>query len=145
MKATRAIDASTPRQDALYVERLSRLLPTYSITAPVEDCVVLGYWLTGGANVSAEQFRRLRQMMSWLSATDLMNIVQTAGVRVDVVVPDVGPHAIRRLEGAPGSAETVRSFSLPGDQSDFRYCPVSFHIASYREAHRVSPAHELAT
>lgn len=114
MKATRAIDGSTPLQDALYVEKLSRLLPTYSITTPAEDAVVLGYWLTGGANVSAEQFRRLRQMMSWLSATDLKNVVQTAGVRVEAVVPDDSQRPTCGSSIAPEPFETAHSFSLPG-------------------------------
>ncbi|MBL4701264.1 MAG: hypothetical protein JKX85_08390, partial [Phycisphaeraceae bacterium] len=52
LKATRAIDTDSPLQDSLYVEKISRLLPTYSLSARTDDDVVLGYWLTGGANVS---------------------------------------------------------------------------------------------
>ena len=33
-KSTRAIDATTPLHDAIYVEEFSRLLPTYTITPP---------------------------------------------------------------------------------------------------------------
>ena len=50
-KATRNVDGESPLQDALYVERISRLLPTYSISSRTDDDVVLGYWLTGGAPV----------------------------------------------------------------------------------------------
>ena len=60
LKATRDIDQESPLQDALYVEKISRLLPTYSISSRIDDDVVLGYWLTGGANVSVKSFRRLR-------------------------------------------------------------------------------------
>jgi AAA+ superfamily predicted ATPase len=87
LKATRDIDAETPLQDALYVERISRLLPTYSISSRADDDVVLGYWLTGGASVSAKSFRRLRQTMSWLGAQHLKDVVQAAGFEVAEVMP----------------------------------------------------------
>jgi AAA+ superfamily predicted ATPase len=87
LKATRSIDGETPLQDALYVERISRLLPTYSISSRADDDVVLGYWLTGGASVSAKSFRRLRQTMSWLGAQHLKDVVQAAGFEVAEVMP----------------------------------------------------------
>ncbi len=87
LKATRSIDTETPLQDALYVERISRLLPTYSISLRADDDVVLGYWLTGGASVSAKSFRRLRQTMSWLGAQHLKDVVQAAGFEVAEVMP----------------------------------------------------------
>lgn len=87
LKATRSLDAETPLQDALYVERISRLLPTYSISSRADDDVVLGYWLTGGASVSATSFRRLRQTMSWLGAQHLKDVVQAAGFEVAEVMP----------------------------------------------------------
>lgn len=82
LKATREIDPETPLQDSLYVEKISRLLPTYSISSRTDDDVVLGYWLTGGASVSAKSFRRLRQTMSWLGAGHLKDVVQAAGFEV---------------------------------------------------------------
>ena len=68
-------------QDALYVEKISRLLPTYSISSRTDDDVVLGYWLTGGASVSAKSFRRLRQTMSWLGASHLKDVVKQQASR----------------------------------------------------------------
>lgn len=113
LKATRAVDSITPLQDAIYVEKLSRLLPTYSITMQTSDDVVLGYWLTGGANVSVNQFRRLRQMMSWLSASDLKDVVQTAGFTVDVVVPsDRKTEPVNESIVANGDVPSM--FALPG-------------------------------
>ena len=87
LKATRELDAQSPLQDALYVERISRLLPTHSISSRTDDDVVLGYWLTGGASVSAKSFRRLRQTMSWLGAGHLKEVVQAAGFEVAEVMP----------------------------------------------------------
>ncbi len=82
MKATRVLDPDTPLQDAIYVEKISRLLPTYSISSRTDDAVVLGYWLTGGANVSAHALRRLRQMVGWLGESDLKEITAAAGLEV---------------------------------------------------------------
>lgn len=87
-KATRSIDPESPLQDAIYVEKISRLLPTYSISSRTDDDVVLGYWLTGGAPVSAKSFRRLHQTLSWLGASHLKDVVQAAGFEVSEVVPE---------------------------------------------------------
>lgn len=80
LRETRRIDSISPLQDAIYVEKFSRLLPTYGITSRTDDDVVLGYWLTGGAYVSAKSFRRLRQMLSWMDRQALRDVVRTAGV-----------------------------------------------------------------
>ena len=82
LKATRDIDADSPLQDALYIEKITRLLPTYSISSRTGDDVVLGFWLTGGTNIPATSFRRLRQSMSWLGAGHLKDVVQAAGFEV---------------------------------------------------------------
>ena len=87
LKATRDIDSESALQDALYVEKITRLLPTYSISSRAGDDVVLGYWLTGGASISATSFRRLRQTMSWLGAGHLKDVVQAAGFQVAEVMP----------------------------------------------------------
>lgn len=87
LKATRDIDAESALQDALYVEKITRLLPTYTISARAGDDVVLGYWLTGGTNIPATSFRRLRQSMSWLGAGHLKDVVQAAGFEVAEIIP----------------------------------------------------------
>lgn len=87
LKETRQVDNVSPLQDALYVEKISRLLPTYSISSRTDDDVILGYWLTGGANLSVKSFRRLSQAMSWLGATNLKDVVLAAGFEVSEIVP----------------------------------------------------------
>ena len=82
LKATRDIDRVSALQDAIYAERISRLLPTYSISSRTDDDIILGYWLTGGASISAKSLRRLGQIMSWLGPTHLRGIVEAAGVSV---------------------------------------------------------------
>lgn len=101
LKATRSVDKNSPLQDALYVEKISRLLPTYSISSRTDDETVLGCWLTGGASVSANSFRRLRHMLSWMGAVQLKEVVEAAGFEVTEVVP-----AERTLPG-PVQAETM--------------------------------------
>src|SRR5690606_29175558 len=103
LKATRVIDPESPLQDALYVEKISRLLPTYSISSRADDDVVLGYWLTGGASISAKSFRRLRQTMSWLGARHLKDVVEAAGFSVGEVMP------AEPARGTPPPKEASRS------------------------------------
>jgi AAA+ superfamily predicted ATPase len=87
LKATRSIDEESPLQDALYVEKITRLLPTYSISSRTGDDVVLGYWLTGGTNIPASSFRRLHQSVSWLGVGHLKDVLQAAGIEVAEILP----------------------------------------------------------
>jgi cell division protease FtsH len=120
LKATRAIDSETPLQDAIYVEKISRLLPTYDITARAADDVVLGRWLTGGSSLSAASLRRLQQILTWLPPGEIEDIVRTAGIAVspaDQIVPEQGGNARQDDDSsAPHIAGAVprRAFELPG-------------------------------
>ena len=87
LKASRAIDEESPLQDSIYVEKATRLLPTYSISSSTEDAVVLGYWLSGGASIPVTSFRRLRQAVGWIDASQLKDVIQAAGFDVSEIVP----------------------------------------------------------
>ena len=80
LRISRSIEHGAGMQDALYVEKLSRLLPTYSLSTPATDDIVLGFWLTAGLNVSAKSFRRLSQSVSWIEPGRLKKIIQIAGL-----------------------------------------------------------------
>ena len=111
LKATRAIDADAALQDALYVEKITRLLPTYTISSRTDDDVVLGYWLTGGASIPATSFRRLRQTMSWIGANHLKDVVQAAGVEVAEIMPlecEPAP-PVEETEVVPDEKEGVKA------------------------------------
>jgi len=114
LKATRDVDAESPLQDALYVEKISRLLPTYSISSRTDDDVVLGYWLTGGASVSAKSFRRLSQTMSWLGSGHLRDVVQAAGFEVAEVIPSDYSQGLSSVPKNEGQFEGRKEG--PGDQ-----------------------------
>jgi hypothetical protein len=120
LSATRAIDKDTPLQDAIYVERISRLLPTYSISSRADDALVLGYWLTGGANVSARSFRRLRQMAGFLSVSDLKDVVAAARIEIAegtgaMSRPATQEKSAGRVRAKEGDGMAgARRFALPG-------------------------------
>lgn len=80
LRETRAIDSQSSLHDALYIEQLSRLLPTYSLSAPVSDDLVLGTYLTGGVQISVHATRRMRSILTWLSGAALTEVTEQAGL-----------------------------------------------------------------
>lgn len=103
LRATRAIDRQTPLADAIYVEKISRLLPTYGASGSADD-VVLGRWLTGGVNISVQSFQRLHQIVSWLPDETLTSVIETAGLEV---IPG-------GTQSSRGAAAGSTLFELPG-------------------------------
>jgi SpoVK/Ycf46/Vps4 family AAA+-type ATPase len=119
LKATRDIDPESPLQDALYVEKISRLLPTYSISFRTGDDVVLGYWLTGGTSIPASSFRRLRQNMSWIGAGHLRDVVQAAGCEVAEIIPlERKPEAPAEKTETVSTEEKVEAIKRDGSESN---------------------------
>jgi len=82
-RITREIDRESALHDAIFVEKISRLLPTYSLSARISDDIVFGTWLTGGVPVSVQSFRRLRSLMSWLGAPHLRDVLGKGGFQVN--------------------------------------------------------------
>jgi cell division protease FtsH len=125
LRETRAIDRHSSLHDALYLEKLSRLLPTYSSDTKVEDDLVLGSWLTGGLSMSVFPLRRIQKVLSWLSPENLKRVVESAGYEVNELVSsgEGGPGTVRvkhdlrveRPEGEESSAD--KRFQLPGRQA----------------------------
>lgn len=79
LRETRKVDAEVPLHDAIYVERYSRLLPTWTVSAGSSDEEILGRWLTGGVSIPATSLRRLSILLGWLSKQDVAELVQAAG------------------------------------------------------------------
>ena len=92
-KETRRITRDAPLHDALFVERISRLLPTWSLAPALSDDVVLGMWLTGGVRVSITSFRRLVSLVGHLAAPELKAVVEAAGLAMADATPGVGGDA----------------------------------------------------
>jgi cell division protease FtsH len=118
MKNTRAVDSLSPLHDSLYLEKLSRLLPTYRSGPGVPDDAVLGSWLSGGLNISVFPMRRIQKVLSWLDTDSLREVIEAAGLKVDELVTSseikrthISPNRVSPDNGEP-SVE-IR-FSLPG-------------------------------
>ncbi len=102
---TRLIEAKTNLNDAIYIEKYTLLLPTYSVTPPISDDVLLGTWLTGGIPVSVNTFRRLKSCMTWISTQALRDVISKAGMISNASQSD-------SIE----DGETKPKFVLPGRQ-----------------------------
>lgn len=82
LKASRDISEEASFHDAIYVERYSILLPTWTLTPKADDATVLGSWLTGGVNISAESFCRLASLTTRIPKEDLAEFIDAAGFDV---------------------------------------------------------------
>lgn len=102
LRTTRERDAQAALHDAIYVKRLSCLLPTSWSGEATSDAVVLGSWLTGGLAVSAVPVTGLQH--PWLSPGQLEEVVKTAGL-----TDGAASSAARRGRGAASGR-----FTLPG-------------------------------
>lgn len=87
IRETRKLDPETSLQNGLYVERLSRVLPTFEPDAVAGDDLVLGSWLTGGLRVSVSPMSKIQNLMSWLSPDNLADVVRAAGMTPVGIVP----------------------------------------------------------
>lgn len=121
LKGTRELDADCSLHDAIYVELLSRLLPTFTLSPAVPDAVVFGTWLTGGVPVSVESFRRLRTLMGWLGASSLQDVVISGGFKVSekVIGTKAKPKALAKEEATEvdevsDETEGPKQFKLAG-------------------------------
>ncbi len=115
LNATRQIDQDAPLHDAIYVEKYSRLFPTWSVSAGIPDDVLLGKWLTGGVEVSVTAFRRLHALMSWMEEDDLRDVVEQAGYLPARAGAPVNKSAARRSKVAKAGKRKENDTASPGD------------------------------
>lgn len=122
LRATRAADPTSPLHDALYAEPIGRLLPTFTLTPPVADEVVLGRWLTGGAPVPITSFHRLGRVLSWLGPSLLQEVIEAAGFAVAATTADPtagtgeavdAPHDHAAVD-EPAAGASSKPFELSG-------------------------------
>jgi adenylate kinase family enzyme len=124
LRETRRIESAAPLHDALYVERISRLLPTWSLSPAVPDDVVLGTWLSGGVQVSTGAFRRLASLVGFLTAAEVKDVVEAAGLPVSsssmvdsAVLAGGSSDGVSERNPATSTAAGApkrKSFALPG-------------------------------
>jgi AAA+ superfamily predicted ATPase len=113
LKESRRIVNDVPLHDAIYVERYSRLLPTWSVSEKIDDGDLLGRWLTGGVSVSASSFRRLSSLLGWLNKNDVAEVLNAAGFSV----PEQSGRLITRTKTASDNneADSRNQISLKDD------------------------------
>jgi cell division protease FtsH len=119
---TRRITRDAPLHDALYVERISRLLPTWSLAPALSDDVVLGMWLTGGVRVSTTSFRRLVSLVGRLTTPELKSVLEAAGFAVGDTLPGAGATLVnagaegdgKQPKADPTGSPSRQPFTLPG-------------------------------
>jgi len=82
LRETRKIAVNVSLHDAVYIEQISRLLPTYTISECLNDQTVLGTWLSAGVRVSTNSFRRLCKLLEWMDICEVEDIINEAGFSV---------------------------------------------------------------
>jgi hypothetical protein len=117
MRETRAIDRTTPFQDGIYVESISRILPTYMGQREADDAVVLGAWLTGGLRISVSPLKRIHSFLTWLPPEGLARVVETAGIAPEGLITVASGTEKRKTAIAAAKQDDTRDdgpFRLPG-------------------------------
>lgn len=95
-------------REAVYVERLSRVLPTLTVGEPVKIDRVIGAWITGGVEVSLAATRRIRSLAPWLTEAEV--------ARLQEIAPSTLPtetDSLADVQSTP-TVHSVTTFSLPG-------------------------------
>lgn len=118
IKETRSVEMEASFHDAIYMEKYSRLLPTWTLSQNVSDDIVLGSWITGGVHISVTSFRRFKSLTPWLEKSDLKDIIDYAGISVLHTSLDGKKESktsqINSSDGSQNYTNHERTFSLPG-------------------------------
>jgi Cdc6-like AAA superfamily ATPase len=104
---------------AIYLERLSRLLPCYTPAQKTDDAPIAGYWITGGVNVSLTSTRRMRALAPWLSKGQLDSLASALCVPRVEITPEADKEVVASDQKSPirdaGNGTLLATdFSLPG-------------------------------
>lgn len=113
---TRELGISESLENALFVEKLSLLLPMPNQNKNFDDKRVLGTWLTGGVNVSVDNKSRMKQLMGNISRDEFKEIIKAA--KLDDTNNENTKVSVA-TESPKEKSETSRykgkkTFSLPG-------------------------------
>ena len=127
LRDSRRVCPTQPFHDAIFVEALSRLLPTYSLTEFVPDDVLLGRWLSKGLDVSVNAGRKFRLATAWMPDTELARVLSMAGFpsstsdQRTLPSPSLEQKATEKSfgvgNGVTSKSESQSEFVLPGRDS----------------------------
>lgn len=118
MQQTRRVVEDASFHDAIYVERLSRLLPTWSVSEKVSDDHVLGRWLTGGVAVSASSFRRMTSLLGWMDKHDVRDVIESAGIEVPEDIGGIRSKRRKNVDSTSTTKEAKSSEKVPNTKND---------------------------
>ncbi|WP_162782255.1 ATP-binding protein [Arenimonas caeni] len=111
LQSSLKIDPSLDTSDAIYIERLSRVLPTTAIGENVPLDRLVGMYLTGGVDVSILAPRRVLCLAPWMTVSDIEVVKSRLQLEA---IDNLGLHdesgAGREVSDGVPQAE----FSLPG-------------------------------
>lgn len=115
LRKTRELDLDSPLNDAIYVGKLERMLPTWTVIPRLDDDVLLGLCLSSGVEVSAFSSRRMVALAPGFGAEGLQAVIKDSGLSVPLAISDakaLDPTTSRTLSSnrLAGKAR----FSLPG-------------------------------
>lgn len=113
LKETRSILRSGSLYDALYLSKISRLLPTYTDTDSTDDQTVLGTWLSAGVRISVSSFSRLCGLLSWMPPEETAAIVTSAGFSGGDCLVKTGSRSEQHTKNA-GEFPVLRDHAKPG-------------------------------
>lgn len=113
LKETRDHDKSPSLGDGIYIEKISRILPTYTQSDNRTDEQILGSWITGGKSVSATSSNVLYKHAGWLSKEQIDEILETSGIASDENDMAFEERSDIKSKGRNGTIKNS-DFSLPG-------------------------------
>lgn len=120
---TRKLLPDTGFHDAIYVERLSRMLPCYAPAPKIDDATLVGFWISAGVNVSILSTRRMRSLAPWLKARQLnqlavaLNLSEPEAETVEEGTSESAKPQQRVSKSVTTGEQPLGEFSLPGRPS----------------------------
>lgn len=135
LKETRQLGSQFGFQDAIYFERISRLLPTYTVSERASDEDVLGRWLTGGVHISASAVRRMDQAMAWLNEREIRQVLAYAGIAPSEVLPGTSPSDIELTTNEVVASEAAISSDVTRARLDIFELPGRPQLAAFFNEH----------
>jgi len=128
LRETRRINSNVVLGHAIFVEKLTRLLPTDDPATELPDDVILGQWLSRGLAISVRAGRKFRLVTGWLKDQDLDRVLASSGLNISgsisasrqAAAPQsdaLADESTNSVAGEEGPNLSQPDFELPGRDS----------------------------
>lgn len=117
LRQSRSIDGNSNFHKSIYVERISRLLPTSEASETPTDESLLGEWLTGGIQIPITSIDKLRSVITWLGHEQLKDVIDAAGISFKEREQEKSTDKLQKGEGSASnsiSQKTTEEFEIAG-------------------------------